>query len=382
MRLRIFSAGVLFLFMSTLLVMMIPSHSEAVSYDPYDIPPGAPRWFDLEDFDQKGDRLQLTIIFKTRTENGTPQERPISFFIVKTSLLHKENVENVRKEALFSRENVATRQEFVGGNSIVNPVNGGMTIVFYNEQQDSDRENWDAAYVKVRVDYDVINKTEEESNFLLILILVILIIIILVVGIGMGYYVLNRRIKASRTFFNPDGQLYYVFRDIDGSVFYFTEDQYTHMYNQNALVTFEYLGQATKKGGPVMIPVEEQGMYEEGMAPIFAQPTTPVPLDVQMPPQTLSSAPPPSDQYQPEQTDTGEDLYGQDLYDQPPEHWEEEGEISEPDTQEGTPPMEGDGSGGVLDELVSSASTIAEEPAEEELIMRLGEDEGSAPEGE
>jgi len=379
MRLRIFSFGAVFLFISTLMVMMIPSHSEAVSYDPYDIPPGAPRWFDLEDFDRKGDRLELTIIFK-KTENGTPQERPISFFIVRTDLRNKESIDNVRNEAFFIRENVATRQEFVAGDSIVNPDNRGMTIVFYNEQQDGDREDWDAAYVKIRVDYDVINKIEEKSNLLLILILVLLIILIVAGGIGLAYFAIKRRVKDNRTFFNPEGHLYYVFRDIDGSIFYFTEDQYTHMYNQNALVTFEYLGQATKKGGPVMLPVDEQGMYEEGMAPIFAQPAAPVILTEPQQPRTLPVAPGPSDQYKPGQTDGGEDLYGNDLYGGEG-GYEGEESGSEEATQEASPPPEGDGSGGVLDELVSGASTITEEPTEEEMILRLGGEDEDEPAG-
>jgi len=383
MRIRIFSAGTICLTLALFLLASLPIPSDGISYDPYEIYPGPyPRSFNLEDFDQRGDKLELTIVFK-KTENGSFQERPISVVILDSSTARRNpELEQARTDAIFIRENVMNRLELTGGDSIVNPKNAEMSILFYNELQEGDLDNWESSAVRIRVDYTVVNKTEEESNFLLILILVLLIALILVVGIGMGYYALNRRIKASRTFFNPDGHLYYVFRDIDESIFYFTEEQYTHMYNQNALVTFEYLGQATKKGGPVMIPVEEQGMYEEGMAPIFAQPTTPVPLDGQMPPQTLSVAPPPSDQYQPEQSGGSEDLYGQDLYDQTPEQGEEEGEVEEQETQGETPPMEGDGSGGVLDELVSSASTIAEEPAEEELIMRLGEDEGSETEGE
>ncbi|MGA1820602.1 MAG: hypothetical protein ACMUHU_06305 [Thermoplasmatota archaeon] len=378
MRLRIFSAGTLCLTIGLFLLASVPIPSDAVSYDPYEVYPGPyPRTFNLEDFNQRGDKLELTIVFK-KTENGSFQERPISVVILDSSTARRNpELEQARTDAIFIRENVVNRLELTGGDSIVNPKNSEMSILFYNELQDGDLDNWEASAVRIRVDYTVINKTEEESNFLLVLILGLLIVLIVAVGIGLGYFALKRRIKASRTFFNPDGHLYYVFRDIDGSVFYFTEEQYTHMYNQNALVTFEYLGQATKKGGPVMIPVEEQGMYEEGMAPIFAQPSTPVPLDAQQEPRTLAAAPPPSDQYQPGPSDEADELYGQNLYDQPKE---EDGGVesgSGPGEMEEIPPLEGDGSDGVLDELVSGASTITEEPAEEELILRLGKDEGS-----
>ncbi|MGA1872612.1 MAG: hypothetical protein ACMUHY_02980 [Thermoplasmatota archaeon] len=373
MRLRIFSAGTVCLMLGILLLASVPIPSEAVSYDPYDIYPGPdPRWFELQDFDRRGDRLDLTIVFK-KTENGSFQERPISIAIMDTTTAKRNPpIDRARSEAIFIRENVVTRLELVGGDSIVNTRNTGMSMLFYNEIQDGDLVNWEESAVRIRVDYTVINKTEEKSNLLLILILVLLLILILGGLVGLGYFLLKRRVRDSRTFFNPEGHLYYVFKDIDGSVFYFTEEQYAHMYNQNALVTYEYMGQAMKKGGPVMIPVEEQGMYEEGLGPVFSQPETPVPLDAQQMPRPSISQPGPEGSYQGGSEEEARTMYDQDLYTQVDPYSEEPSreDVAPPSPREGEePPAEGSDS--VLDELVSQASTLQEEATDESMIMRL-----------
>ncbi|MBN1389229.1 MAG: hypothetical protein JXA22_01155 [Candidatus Thermoplasmatota archaeon] len=371
MRLKVFTVALLFLFLTVLSSLSLPSPSEAISFDPYEIPPGAPRWFDLEDFDEKGDLLELTIVFK-KTSNGSFQERPVDILILESYLAKRNpSIERARSDAIFIRENVETRLELTGDDSIVNPKNSRMSILFYNEQQEGDLENWDEATVKIRVDYSVVNTVKEESDLVLTLVLILLVIIIIAVMIALTYYMIKKRVRDTRTFFNPEAGLYYVFRDIDGSILYFSEEQYTQMYNQNALVTYEYLGQAMKKGGPIMTPVEEQGMYAEGIAPIFETPQVPVPLNSDMSQQL------PAGQVQGPRSGQETSVQGMEIYNQdesagartsqdgvgPTEQLSEEGP-AETATQD-------DGSGGVLDELVSSASTITEEASEEEMILRL-----------
>ncbi len=256
MRFKILSVALLFMLISILAIAAVPETSEAVTLDPYEVPPGAPRWFPLDDFDEKGDLLELTVVYK-KTSNGSFQERPIDVLIVESAKARRNpTIEFAKNDAIFINEKL----DRIDREIIENPRNSEMSILFYNEQQDGDLDDWDNATVKIRVDYSVTNIENNEVNVPLIIIFVILIILIVGAVIALTYFLLKRRIKDTRTFFNPEASLFYVFRDIDGTIYYFTADQYSDMYNNNSLVTYDYIGQAMKKGGPVMTPVDEQGI--------------------------------------------------------------------------------------------------------------------------
>jgi hypothetical protein len=371
MRSRMIAAGLLIFFISIILLSHIPIQAEAITYDPYEIPPGAPRWFPLIDFDEKGDQIELQIVFKLKP-NGSFQERPIDILILESSKAKRNpSIEIARTSAIYIKEDVETRLEVV----IENTMNAEMSLLFYNEQQDGDLENWDNATVKIRVDYQVTNVEKNESNLLLIIILVLLILITVGLLIGIGFFLLKRRMKAARTFFSPEGGLYYVFRDIDGSIMYFTPDQYTDMYNSHALVTYEYIGQAMKKGGPIMSPVEEQDMAGLEGGTMAAQPLAPSPL------QSPLDAPAPVDQLPDSQY---EDLYGppSDVSDQPDLYDDQEHYVDlQPSMEPGTgepipesgigeqaPTAAGEGED-VLDELVASAHSQTDESIDEPIAV-------------
>lgn len=378
MRSKMLPSALLILTVLFIIISLLPSPVKAITYDPYEIPPGAPRWFSLQDFNEKGDRIELQVVFKL-TSDGNFQERPIDVLILESSRARRNpSIDGAREHAIYIKEDVGTRLEVV----IENTMNAEMSIIFYNEQQDGDLENWDNATVKIRVDYEVFNAEKNDSNILLVIILVLLIVVTIAMLIGIGFYFLKRRMKDARSFFNPEAGLYYVFRDIDGSIMYFTAEQYTDLYNSHGLVTYEYLGQAMKKGGPVMTPVDE--LQEQDIASLPAQPMGNLPLGVSEPlpyPQGMApadqlplvdsqmEAPPFQESYFPEA--------GQPLEPAPME------EPSGPEgTVEGSEPdavsqdME-EASPDVLDELVEHAHTSTDEGPDELLANIGGEDGGN-----
>ncbi|MEA3558900.1 MAG: hypothetical protein U9R75_06555, partial [Candidatus Thermoplasmatota archaeon] len=96
------------------------------------------------------------------------------------------------------------------------------------------------------------NVNEEESMNLTSIIVIILVVVAVIGLLALGVFLFKRKIKERSSFFNTSHNGYYVFRDIDESVYYFTPEQYAKMYTANSLVTYKYLGQAARKGGPIL----------------------------------------------------------------------------------------------------------------------------------
>jgi hypothetical protein len=340
----------------------------------------------VADFDEKGDIMDLQVTFKMTSNNTL---RPIDIMILESFRANRISSSSsffeMRNYSIYFKEEVGKRLE----TSIENTKNGKMSIVFHNELQDGDNDNWDNATVNIRVDYQVFNVEENESNVLLIIILILLIIVTLAMLVGIGFFFLKRRMKDSRTFFSPDGGVYYVFRDIDGSIMYFNAGQYTDMYNSHGLVTYEYLGQAMKKGGPVMTPIEEGVPSGQDASLMQTQPMTPVPIvgsEALPHPAGISQIEQfPTDAVQLESVPIQGDLYAQ--TGQPLETAPMEGpqfpDGPEEDVQTGYSPEDNGGQpGDVLDELVSHAHTSTDEDPDEPLANIGGEGEGNVDEEE
>jgi len=258
-------------------IPMISIPSKAVTFDPLEIPPGAPRPFTLQDLDKKGDVLTLTVVYK-KNPDGSFQERPMEIIILETSQANRNpKIELARNLSVHTWPDVEQRIE----DKFVNTRDTQMSLVFFNEWRPGDDDDWENATLRIRVDYKVENAGEGDSvNYLTIILVVLIIVIGIAVGV-LGFLWIKRRVRDASTFFTPEGGLYYVFRDIDGSLLYFNAEQYSQMYNSNALVTYEYIGQAMKKGGPVLTPLEEAPTQEPmGGAP-FAQPLMAIPLEAQ-----------------------------------------------------------------------------------------------------
>jgi hypothetical protein len=229
--------------------------------------------------DKKGDVLKLTVVYKKNPDN-TFQERPLEVLILETVQANRNpNIELARNLSVHSWPGVEQRLE----DSFVNTRNAQMSLVFYNEMKpgDSDEGNWENATLKIRVDYEVEEASVEDSaNFLMIILVILLVAIAIALGV-LGFFWVKRRVRDANTFFTPEGGLYYVFKDIDGTILYFTPEQYAQMYNSNALVTYEYIGQSMKKGGPVMTPIDEAPYQEQVNAAPMAQPLMANPLEAQ-----------------------------------------------------------------------------------------------------
>jgi hypothetical protein len=229
--------------------------------------------------DKKGDVLKLTVVYKKNPDN-TFQERPLEILIMETTQANRNpNIELARNLSVHSWQGVEQRLE----DSFINTRNAQMSLVFYNELRPGDTEEgmWENATLRIRVDYEVEEGSTEDSANYLVIILVILIIAIVIALCILGFFWIKRRVRDANTFFSSESGLYYVFRDIDGTILYFTPDQYAQMYSSNALVTYEYIGQSMKKGGPVMTPVDEAPYQDQVNAAPMAQPLMASPLEAQ-----------------------------------------------------------------------------------------------------
>ena len=189
MRSKMLPAALLAISILIIMLLSLPAPARGITYDPFDVPPGGPWFFELSDFDEKGDQMELQVVFKL-TGNGSFQERPIDIVVMEFSKVRRNpSLEAARTDAIFIEEDVETRLEVM----IENTKNARMSIGFYNEQQEGDLNDWDNATVKIREDYEVFNAEKSESNVVLVIILVLLILITIALVIGIGFYFLKRK---------------------------------------------------------------------------------------------------------------------------------------------------------------------------------------------
>jgi hypothetical protein len=252
----------------------LPAENEALTVDPYEVYPGT-LYLPLVDYDEKGDTLSLTITFKG-TSSEDYQPRGIDILIVEESRARRTTrMEFLEGEAVWIRKNVTLRVE----EEITNPTNSEKAIVFNNPVREGDNDDWDNATVRIRIDYEVNNKQEEDGmDFIPILVAIVLVIVILVL-ISMVIIYFKRRSKDARTFFNPETGPYYAFRSVlDGKTYYIDPDQYARLYESNSLGNYDFLGTAARIGGTIT-PPEGSAMEAAMSTPMEGQIMTAVPID-------------------------------------------------------------------------------------------------------
>lgn len=270
---------------AALTIVVIPEAGADTQTHNIDLSPGAPFWFSLKDFDSEGDILTMTVLFLKKSD-GSFQERPIDIMIIRSSRVRgTPTVEALVDFAMYYEQDV---NRSIRDKEYEHDEGGKMSLLFFNDRLPGDDFIDDQnKTVKLRVDYEVTNVAKDEGANL-VLIIIIMVIIIALIGLGiLGFLFLKKKLKERSTFFNTDASGYYVFRDIDESIYYFTPQQYAKMYASNSLVTYEYLGQAAKKGGPILNPNVQQA----DMQVYDAQPMTPVPLEAQPQPMDQGTAP-------------------------------------------------------------------------------------------
>ncbi len=267
--------GLVLVFTAIMIIpAILPGSSGAVTLDPYEVAPGVLIPLKLTDFDEKGDILTLTITFKgSSAEDYEP--RGIDILILEKSRADKTTrIDIAETEAFLVLRNVSIRVE----KEIKNPTNSQKSIVFFNVMRDDDADDWDNATVRIRIDYEVKNKEEDQGLDILPIVVVVLVVIIVILVIFMGFYYFRRKSKDARTFFNPQDGPYYAFRSmIDEKVYYIDPDQYAGLYESNSLGNYDFLGTATRIGGPITPPEGSQTdntMLGQSESPVL----TPIPI--------------------------------------------------------------------------------------------------------
>ncbi|MFW3145250.1 MAG: hypothetical protein ACMUIE_00380 [Thermoplasmatota archaeon] len=264
---------------SLALVLVLPFFCVLASADkedlPFEVPYGVPMWFELKDFDEKGDVLELEIVYKN---NPSIAERPIQMFIIESSRVYgTPRLEDVEQFAAYhSNFTVRHVKEYK------NNKDAQMTILFFNEKMDGDDLKDEAnTTIEMRIVYDVRNASTEEDSSLLMILLVFFLVLIVIGLLVLGFFFIRRRLRDSTSFFSSEQPVFYVFKDIDGAVYYFTPEQYAKMYSSHSLTTYEYLGQAMKKGGPLIAGGQFQYQMDQQFFPMEAMPMSPAPIESQ-----------------------------------------------------------------------------------------------------
>lgn len=257
-----------------IILAFLPAENKALTVDPYEVYPGT-LYLPLVDYDEKGDTLLLTITFKG-TSSEDYQPRGIDILIVdETRAKRTSRMEFLEGEAVWIRKNVTLRVE----EEITNPTNSEKAIVFNNPVREGDNDDWDNATVRIRIDYEVKNKQEEEGMDFVPIVLAIVLIIVVLVLISMVIIYFKRRSKDARTFFNPETGPYYAFRSVlDGKTYYIDPDQYARLYESNSLGNYDFLGTAPRIGGTIT-PPEGSAMEAAMSTPMEGQIMTAVPID-------------------------------------------------------------------------------------------------------
>ena len=298
---------IILVILSAPLLVSLPS--DAITHDNYEVPPGAPIPLKLEDMDKKGDVLKLTIVFKgTSSENFVP--RAIDIVILDKSQADRiPRFEIAKQQGFFVRENVSVRFE----EEITCPSDGQKSIMFYNHMKEGDQDDWDNATVKIKIDYHVENVKEESGPNILKWVIVFFLTAFAITAIVLSVLYFKRRSRDARMFFDTEKGAYYVFKSIlDDRIYYFDGNQYSQLYNSNSLDEYDYLGTATRIGGPVM-PPDNLGMEAAITTPMGEQMMlsppvagTPAPVDLSSM-EAVPVAPPPAEPGQPREG--AEDLF-------------------------------------------------------------------------
>jgi hypothetical protein len=274
--------------------------------------------------DEKGDKLELTIVFKGITSDDYVP-RGIDVYILEQSMANQvTNDLKAELTSIYMKQNFTDRLVI----DVENPGNTQMSVLFFNRIRGNDTQNdttWKNAAVDIRIDYDVFEAAEDEGlNFIPILIAIFIVIIVLV-GIVLALTFFKRRNKDVNTFFSPTEAPFYAFKSIlDGKIYYLDPDQYAKLYNSNSLDEYDFLGTATRIGGTIMPPDDVAAEAVSSM-PMEGQMMTAVPIEGGQPPVDIAnmeaqpidsapmSAPEPVENDQPSQMQTQdeyENLYG------------------------------------------------------------------------
>ncbi len=376
-------------------IAFISEDSEGkVTIDPYPVPPGVPIPLTLEDFDSKGDILELTIVFKSASSDDFIP-RGINILILDSSRsINVRSYEIAEEQSIFVRTNVSTLMSV----DVENPNNKDKSIMFFNPQQESDTVPgaWENATVRLRIVYNVNNVPEDEGMNLLPIIMAFAIIIAIILTIVATIMFFRRRSKDANLFFNPEDGPYYAFRSIiEDKVYYLDPEQYAQLYNSTSMDEYDFLGTATRIGGPITSP-DSIGMEAITSMPMEGQLMMAVPLEGEQEQVDIASmeampvAPSPIEDY-PEQGSveeplqevlTQEDLYGEHQQEVPEgsdpssdtleqdhkeEVMEEQAPAEEAPSDISTPPPSNDGSSKITeDEPLPGTEPHVEEPAGQE----------------
>lgn len=222
-----------------------------------EIPPNIYQKEELEGFDEKGDNLHLTIIFEREQDEVV---RRINYYIVEE---HVADSFNVYTEDVLEEKSLDLKIDLNENldKDVVNTENTQMYIVISNPLMEGDDRDPENATARITLEYHVTEEKAQEGLEILghdfstggfvFIIVDILVVIAVIIFTILAVSSLKKKSKDTSSFFSPKRKIYYVFRDAEGSNYYFSPEQYVDMYRNGRLEGYYYFGEAERIGGDV-----------------------------------------------------------------------------------------------------------------------------------
>ena len=241
-----------------------------ITLDNVEIKYNTPFMHTIEGLDEKGDRLNLVLVFKA--------ERAVDLYIGDEYIKKNFAKLSALSPADLDKRTLDVRLNLTGGEinrfegEYINNQDRKMFLILYNTMQPGDeKKEINETLAKFRIDITVEEKSSEEESNILVLVLIFIAIAIVVAIIVVLVLYIGRKRKDQMAFWDTAGDTYYVFKGRDGSIFYFSYEQYASMYQADQIVEYEYLGQSRSIGGEIM-PEYTEGQFTSVVEPVEASP--------------------------------------------------------------------------------------------------------------
>jgi hypothetical protein len=143
-----------------------------------------------------------------------------------------------------------------------------MYLVISNPLMEGDDRDPENATARVTLEYYVTEEKAKEGLEILghdfsiggfvFLIIDLLVVIAVIIFTILAVSSLKKKTKDTSSFFSSKRKIYYVFRDSEGSTYYFSPEQYVDMYRTGRLEGYYYVGESQRIGGEIETAAPEE----------------------------------------------------------------------------------------------------------------------------
>ena len=228
-----------------------------------DIEPGEYQKIMLEDYDSRGDSLIMTLARVVATGDSSTQ-RSLNYYLIENqyakqyshapeyllqskALVYKMNC----SDKIYNQEGLKCDQD------------AQIYLIIDNYWRPGDESGDGNLTAKVKINYSVEPHVPEEGLPVFLIILA-LIVFLVVAGAIIGFILWKKNRKVAVQPVSVQQGSYFVYRGMDGSIYYLSNAEYTHMNNNGSILNYEYMGQADMIGGVAVMGSVQAPMNQGG----------------------------------------------------------------------------------------------------------------------